>query len=60
MLLLVDILNQEALKDLVETLASIISYQVESEDNVTSLPFETVSPWILLHLILQRYVVNFF
>lgn len=55
-----DLLDNEILQRLVETLAHLVCHQIESEDqhSTTDMPFNTISAWILLHHILQRYLVR--
>ncbi|XP_075228430.1 calcineurin-binding protein cabin-1-like isoform X2 [Lycorma delicatula] len=39
---------------LIQTLSSVVSHQIESSDSA-EIPFETISPWILLYEILKHY-----
>lgn len=47
-----EIVTQKELSDGLEDLIRIIGHQVET--NATEMPFDTVSPWIIMYYILQR------
>lgn len=50
----VEVVSRERLVQLVTTLIAMLVIQLEKSPNASVLPFETLSPWILLHRMLTH------
>lgn len=50
----VEVVSRERLVQLVTTLIAMLVIQLEKSPNANVLPFETLSPWILLHRMLAH------